>query len=271
MTVRQFRSMVEVVIFGLLFWLAQEYVIKLPQQSDPMSVNLTAEPANRSVTLRWRAQNLPFQARDIKYRYRLMNDGYGSWMPTLNEPRIQGYHVVEGLTNGLVYVFDIEASDGNASALRSNEVTVVPTLLEAEPAVPTDGDCEPHAPGDGDRIGKVLFRIGEHEIDIRFGTNRSSLASIVRRLQDEISVAHAALVIGYASTTGNASYNLDLSERRARSVMERLEQFEIGTDLFALAMGERHEEAVVDGVHARQQRVVVRLCTSGEQEPQPAE
>jgi OOP family OmpA-OmpF porin len=64
--------------------------------------------------------------------------------------------------------------------------------------------------------------------EIRFGTNRTDYGAAVIADLDRMAKAQAAsgagiaLVVGHADAQGQAAYNLDLSERRARAIAQDL-------------------------------------------------
>jgi len=249
----------EVAIFGLFLWGARGCLAQLPE-GDPMSVDLTAQPADRQVTLQWQPSNLPSEVQAVEYRKRLDNRPYGDWESVPHASLELKQHTIDGLQNGLVYVFRVQATYGTDAQLWSNEVTAVPSLLRAVSPVPhLDGRCGPHGVGDGDELETVRFRVRRHAVDLQFEDNGESLSRLVEKLGTG-SAEQVVLVMGYASATGSASYNLDLSERRAHAVVNHLGERSVEARFFVLAMGERHDEPIPGGTEERHQRVVVRLC-----------
>ena len=220
-------------------------------------VELSARPvADGTIRLSWNLSNFGSEVIEYEYQKGPLGSSYGEWTPIVGpeEPR----WTVGELTNGVLYNFRMKATDENNVEHLSNPAIAAPIAFDTpeEDVRPSNVIC------DGDELGTVLFDVGHDEIDDDFGSNRLSLLSIANGLPNEAVVSDAiVLVVGYASAEGSASYNLDLSERRAREVVLRLSGPQgFAGQLVPLAMGERHDELALDRDGEENQRVVVTLC-----------
>ena len=195
---------------------------------DPQ-LTLHGEPRNRGAVLRWTVSAAFDGDGDLEYQTALLNDPYPD--DTVDIAGNPDHVRVENLINGRVYVFRMRINGG----VWSNEVSLVPTAEMIEGQHPPSQTCK--------QLGVVRYRRGVYRLDL--AENGASLRRIVERLQRMAGAPGRAVAAGYASARGRASYNLDLSERRANGVVEHLREV-LERPVVATAMGERHEEAVLD-------------------------
>lgn len=88
------------------------------------------------------------------------------------------------------------------------------------------------------------------------------LEAFIERVGAAPSERDYVLIEGYATAVGVASYNLDLSERRAKAVEEFLPiAWQQGA--IVVSRGERHDEAIPGKDDVANQRVRLVLCSSG--------
>ncbi|MCY3837046.1 MAG: hypothetical protein OXH09_00040 [Gammaproteobacteria bacterium] len=246
------QKRLEAVAAALCFWVAcciagglSAQSIRAGSQAVPVpdpQLTLHGEPRNRGAVLHWTISASFVGDGDLEYQTALLNDPYpGDTVGIEGNP---DHILVEGLTNGRVYVFRMRINGG----MWSNEVNLVPTA-EIEAQRPPSQACE--------QLGVVRYRRDVYRLD--FAENGASLNRIVDRLERMAGAPGRAVAAGYASARGRASYNLDLSERRANGVVEHLREI-LDRPVVATAMGERHEEAVLDRGDERNQQVVVTWC-----------
>ena len=91
----------------------------------------------------------------------------------------------------------------------------------------------------------------------------TALVVLAQQLRHESRENGYVIVEGYASSVGNASYNLDLSERRAEAVATELKKRlspHWHQRLIIVSRGERHEEVSLDKEHDVNQKVRVAFC-----------
>ncbi|WP_306393286.1 OmpA family protein [Telluria beijingensis] len=112
--------------------------------------------------------------------------------------------------------------------------------------------------------------------DVLFATNQATLnpngTSTLRKLADVMSQNpnRTVLVEGFTDSTGSASYNQDLSQRRAESVATALSQMGVARDRISMkAYGQAFPVASNDNAAGRQQnrRVEIVLSNEGAQIP----
>ena len=223
--------------------------------SPSARLELNANTAHDAAELFWTVGDSASDIHGWEYRKRLSDGPYESpndgWTSLPQSAGRDGRYRAVNLTNGLVYIFQVRQTGEIREDEWSNQLAVVPT---ADPGVvpPESEFCS------GEELGEILFAFDSHEIDMDFQDNRGALTTIVRGLRSE-GAAKRALATGYASAGGKASYNLDLSEERTIGVIKYLEE-RVEVELAALAMGERHEEWVLDGADERHQKVIVKSC-----------
>lgn len=176
-------------------------------------------------------------------------------------------HVVEGLENGVVYVFRVRVlHERSGTGPPSDEVAVVP-VPHTEPSV-NDTEVPVSDSGDfctQDVLGEVSFGHDSTSVIPRSNAdlaqrNGMQLANVLRRLR-RTEPRRLVVVKGYSSAPGRASYNLDLSELRAEAVIEYLYRRAPAwrRKLVAVAKGERHH--LLDGRReGENRRAVVILC-----------
>jgi OOP family OmpA-OmpF porin len=101
----------------------------------------------------------------------------------------------------------------------------------------------------------VLF---EWDKDVLTPVARATLAKVAKVL-----VGHSDLQIiveGHTSAPGSADYNLDLSQRRVKSVVEALASMGVGrSQMTTGAFGENRPEVRTDTEETRNRRVIIRL------------
>ncbi len=221
--------------------------------SPSVRPELSAIPADRAVELFWTIGGSATDTPQWEYRRRLSDGPYEQWQSVLPTSGVDPHHRVSELTNGLVYIFQVRRAGETRQDEWSNQLAVVPIAPRSTTSTKT-GLCN------GGALGEIRFAFDSREVDLDFWQNRANLASVVRTLRSNESIQRV-LVIGQASARGAASYNLDLSEDRANSILEYLRD-RADVALVASAMGEAHEEWVSDRSHERYQRVVVKSCLS---------
>ena len=235
------------VIFGLVL-----YAMILASQIGPSArVQLSAIPDDGAVELYWTSGDASPPINGWEYRYRLSDGSFGAWAGMPGRPNANRRYDVTDLLNGHVYVFQVRPSGEGHEDEWSNLLSVVP--VAASPIIRPR--WEPCA---GIDLREVRFHFNSYQIDLDYRDNRRALETILQHLLVR-GTAGRALVTGYASSKGKASYNLDLSEQRAASVIEHLRE-KVDAQFSALPMGEGREAFVPDRTHERHQRVIVRSC-----------
>ena len=265
------RYAAEGTIAALFLWVAIASACDLdphePLRALPLAarIELSAWPTDGGVDLKWDVDEPPDDIDSWKYQFRLAGDSYGTWREMPAEGP-KGSHVVEDLTNGLIYAFRVKFTNTHGDDVFSNEVIALPLTREPEETETptTDQLCA------GEQLGKVKFARGRHEVAVDYGNNRASLGAIVSRLNDGVADGTRILVTGHASGSGAPSHNLDLSEKRARAVATYLRGNTTGADirLVTMAKGERHAEMIPDRKDERHQKVVVTSCRDEPEEAQ---
>ncbi len=210
--------------------------------------------AGGRVELSWEVTGLQADVEKYEYQSGSLGSPLGPWMAMELENAARRV-TVDGLSAGAVYAFRMKVTDENGIEYLSNQAVAAIELLEAEVET-VAGLC------DGAELGVVHFELGRSEIDEGYRGNERTLRMIANRLRQEVTGGRLVLVVGYASGDGVASFNLDLSERRAREVARDLsEERGVAALLVPLAMGERHDEPVLGRENERNRRVVVGLCS----------
>ena len=97
--------------------------------------NLSAEPGDTQVTLRWTApQSDGGNSIDgYEYQQKTGNAPYGSWTDIPGAGENTTEHTLTGLTNGTSYRFKVRAKNPRGNGPESNEVTAVPRTVPTAP------------------------------------------------------------------------------------------------------------------------------------------
>ena len=257
---------IAVFFVSLVVWVASNWFPRVPVPE------LSGQSRAGAARLEWTLGVDDFGGH-FEYQQRSPNSVYpgDEWTPMPESFE----HVVPQLAGGLIYVFRIRAvRDGDIAGAPSNEVSVVPLGL-------TDGSRGMQAQlaalaarvdllearqfcRDG-TLGELQF---EHNSAVVLPTsndgltsqNGERLAAIAESLRAAPPEA-VAVVRGYASAPGRASYNLDLSEARALAVVEHLSR-RLRTwngKLVVIPEGER-PDPIADRTEDDDRRAVVALC-----------
>lgn len=109
---------------------------------------------------------------------------------------------------------------------------------------------------EGDRITLSQHVQFEHDSDVIRGESRDLLDDIAEVLRDHTDIT-AVHVVGHTDETGDAAHNLDLSERRAASVVSALRRLGASQTLDARGVGTSEPlcSEPTDECHARNRRV----------------
>ena len=209
--------------------------------------------AGGRIALTWKLHDFSGAIQKYEYQNGPLGGPSGTWT-AIDKPKGRRL-TIGGLKNGLIYGFRMRATDENDVAYLSNQAIAAAIQLDTPEPVTSSELC------DGRQLGVILFERGRHEIDEGFGDNQASLEGIKGTLREGVGADRLVLVAGYASAQGRASYNLDLSEKRAWEIVRHLESLQrVGGRFVPLAMGERPGEAVLDRAHESHRKVVVKLC-----------
>ena len=242
----------------------------------PPVPGLVVRSGDGEASLEWKLSVDDFSGR-FEYQHRLLNGVYpDAWSPTQGSWK----HVVEGLENGLVYVFRVRALRENQLAgAASNEASVVPSETNGRPertetetplaalkrkvaALEARYSCSDSVLAEVwfDHGSALVLPTASPDLATR---NETALSAALTNLRD--AEAQLVVVTGYASAPGRASYNLNLSEARALAVIEyltkRAEPW--NGEFVALANGERWDGSG-GGEDNENRRAVVALCPTGD-------
>ena len=263
-----FRLVFTILVICLASWAARWWFPPAPE--------LVARSGYGEASLEWTLSVDDFSGH-FEYQQRLLNGAYpDAW----NATRESRKHVVQGLENGLVYVFRIRAvQEHEIPGAPSNEASVVPVVQPADRAsIETQletlmgkvATLEARYSCVGEVLGDVRFEHDSASVlpasNADLATrNEAALNAVLTRLRDA-KTDLVVVVTGYASAPGRASHNLDLSESRSLAVIEYLSQ-RAGAwngEFAALANGERRDR-VGGRDDDRDRRAVVALCPSGDE------
>ena len=199
-------------------------VTATPAGTPPAPDNLSAEPADRKVTLTWEEPANDGGSPILRYEYRV--DGTGDWTSVGLDEEVP----VTGLTNGRPYRFEVRAvneqGEGEAATVTETPATMpsVPLMLEATPG---DGEVrlawrEPQSNG-GDDIERYEYQYREEVGETTWmgphstGTNRQiTVTSLANGTSYEFEVwavnaqgaGEAATVMETPAKTPSAPRNL---------------------------------------------------------------
>ena len=89
--------------------------------------DLTAEPGDRSVTLQWTA---PSNVTGYEYRQKSGTGAFGAWVDILGSNGNTAEYTVTGLTNGILYTFEIHAENAGGQSGPSNQASATPDATD---------------------------------------------------------------------------------------------------------------------------------------------